>query len=289
MRTSPLPRALARPVLSGIVALALVPTAFAVPAAAATSAPSAAACTVTSADAVWGFKESFRAYLSGTIAQGQWEVAGGAGYETPNFSWTGGTGEYDPQTQTGAVAFPGGIRFTGHGGLLDTTVENPTLVFTGPGAAQVLFDVSGVSMEEALSGGTEAKALTQVPFIDVDLSAATIDSSGDALTITAAGAPTTITAEGYAAFSNYETGSAFDPISITVTADCAPVETEAPVTPAPAPTEAALIAPAPTADAGTGWVPWLIGGLVAAAAAVGGILFARRRRAGGGTDAGGAA
>src|SRR5690606_23738697 len=42
-------------------------------------------CTVTDAELVWGYKESFRSYISGSIAHGEWTVADGAAYETPNF------------------------------------------------------------------------------------------------------------------------------------------------------------------------------------------------------------
>jgi len=282
VRTSQLPRGLPRFALSGVLALA--PAMLALPAA---HAADPAACAVITADAVWGFKESFRSYVSGTIANGRWETTGAASYETPNFAWTGGTGWYDPQTGTGSIAFAGGIRFTGHGGLLDTTVQNPTLVLTGPRTAQVLLDVSGVSMEDALSGGTERDAVTQVPFIDVDLANATTDSSDAGITIAVSAAPTTITTEGFAVFGGYEAGSAFDPIALTVSAACPPAETAPPAPSAPVGAEAAATDAA--ADAGPGWIPGAVGGLLTVVVAVAGFAFTRRGRTGGGTGAGGAA
>ena len=290
MRTSQFRRVLARIALSGIL-LSLMPTVSATSALGSVSRAVAAAdqCTVTAADVVWGFKESFRSYISGTIAEGQWEVTGGAAYETPNFSWTGGSGSYDPATQTGSVAFTGAIHFTGHGGLLDTTVANPTLEFTGPGTAQVLLDISGISMEDALTGSAEIEAVTQVPLVDVVLSAAEIDSSGDAITITAADTPTSITADGFTAFGNYETGTPFDPLSLTVTATCPPDERSTPsATPAVADDaeETVTTDAVPAADTGNAWVPWVVAGFLAIAAAVGGLLLARRRTRGGTTHGG---
>ncbi|MCR2808218.1 MULTISPECIES: HtaA domain-containing protein [unclassified Microbacterium] len=283
MRTSPRPRVFGRLAQTGLSALLLAAAAVAVGPAAASEAatPTDDACEVSAAEVSWGFKESFRSYISGTIADGTWEVTGGAGYQTPNFTWTGGTGWYDPDTQTGSVAFPGGIRFTGHGGLLDTTFRDPTLEFTGPGAARVHLDVSGVSMEEALAGGTAADSVSQVPFIDVDLTTATIDASRDGVTIAAAAAPTAITPEGFAAFANYEAGSAFDPITITVTAVCASAQTQTP-SPGPptAPVDAAPAADSRPADASPGWISWAVAAFVAAGAAVGGVLLARRRGTG---------
>ncbi len=290
MRTFlPFSRVLSGVTLSALIAIPIAPAA----AAGVPMASPAASCTVTTADAVWGFKESFRSYISGTIANGGWEVDGGAAYETPNFTWTGGVGWYDLATQTGEVAFTGGIHFTGHDGLLDTTVQDPTLVFGGPGVAQVRLDISGVSMEDAMTGGGEAQTVEQVPLVDVDLATATIAAASDVVTVTVVAAPTSITAEGFAAFGNYESGTAFDPIALAVTATCSPSET-----PAPSPTGASETAvdstPSDSAVAATsaipGWVPWGVGGLLIASAVIGGVLLARRRRrAGGGQDSGGAA
>ncbi len=281
MRTfSPSRRALALTCFTGALALALVPAAAqaaSAPAMPAAAAP-ATACTVSAADVTWGFKESFRSYVSGSIAKGAWEVQDGASYETPNFSWTGGTGWFDAATQTGEVSFTGGIHFTGHNGLLDTTVQNPTLLLTGPGTAQVLIDISGVSMEDALAGSTEAATLTAVPLVNVDMAAASIEESDKTLTLSAAAAPTSITADGFAAFGNYETGTPFDPIALTVSAECPVAD------PQPSPTETVVLEAAEVSQAestGTNWV--LLAAIAAAAVAVfsaaAAVLATRRRRA----------
>lgn len=236
------------------------------------------ACTITSASLVWGFKESFRSYISGSIAKGQWETIDGASYETPVFTWNVATGEIAPDAASGAIAFTGGIHFSGHSGLLDSTVSNPTLVIDSAGHAQVLLDISGVSMENALAGVTTPDVLTQIAFVDVDLAAATTATTDGVLTLAVTDAPTAITQAGYDAFGNYETGSAFDPISIQLTADC-PVEAEpAPETPA-VDESADVDAAAPEADDAEGpalW-PFVAGGIALVVAAAAAVLLTRRR------------
>ena len=44
------------------------------------------------------------------------------------------------------IAFAGAIRFTGHGGILDTTVANPVIKWSG-GTGTLYLDVSGTTQE----------------------------------------------------------------------------------------------------------------------------------------------
>lgn len=205
---------------------------------AASASPSG--CTITDATVTWGFKESFRSYISGSIAKGAWEPFGGVGYETPAFTWSGGTGSYDPEAGAGAISFPGGIRFTGHGGLLDSTVQNAVLDLA-PASGRVVVDLAGVSMESALAGDDTVVTTPQVPLVTVDLAGLESTVAGDVLTLAATDAATAITEEGYAAFGNYETGTAFDPLSFTASGVCA--------TPTPTAEPAPVVEASPAADA----------------------------------------
>lgn len=179
-------------------------------------------CPVQDADLTWGFKESFRAYIDGSIANGEWTVSDGATYDTPEFGWADGEGVYDPQTHTGLVSFTGTIRFTGHDGLLDTTVANPQLRFVDENTAYLLLDVAGVTMEDAMAGNTGNPVVaTAVPFVKLDLAGGDLQVADDG-TVTATGIPSQITSEGYTAFPNYEAGTEFDPVSFTIpVTDCA--------------------------------------------------------------------
>ena len=178
-------------------------------------APTPSGCAVERAELAWGFKESFRAYIDGSIANGEWATADGASYATPTFSWREGTGEVERHDLIGEISFVGTVRFTGHGGILDTTIANPVVRFDAPGRATLLLDVSG----DTMSG--EPYSQTAVPFVELDLSGVGVLSrSGDVIIIDAA--PATLTAEGSAAFPNYEAGSEFDPVDVTFTvgSDC---------------------------------------------------------------------
>ncbi|WP_188511583.1 HtaA domain-containing protein [Conyzicola nivalis] len=236
--------------------------------AAAELATAVAGCVVDDATLTWGFKESFRAYISGSIANGEWTVADGATYAVPDFGWTAGTGGYDAESGEGQLAFAGSIAFTGHSGVLNTTVANPQIRFVDESSALLLLDVSGTTQDGAV---VDNKA---VEFAELDLTGV-LENEGGAVTITAA--PATLTDAGAAAFGTYPAGEALDPVTVafTTAADCAvPVE------------EAA--AAATTADVDTvsdenpidyGWVVWLIAALLVIAAAVVVVVRLRRRKA----------
>lgn len=223
-------------------------------------------CTVSDATLVWGFKESFRAYIDGSIANGEWTTDGDVGYATPVFTWAGGSGGAD---EDGAldVAFTGSVRFTGHGGVLDTTVANPRIVVDGERAV-LLLDVHGTTQDGA------AVEQSAVEFAELDLDAVTATGEGDTRTWT--DVPATLTAAGSAAFGTYPGGEALDPITLTVTAEgCAS---------APAPTASPEETGAPIDDVATssGWPLWatiLIVVLVLLAIAVLVAVLLRRRRA----------
>lgn len=228
MRPAPSARSVAIALLAIIAAVA--------PAApAAAGETDSADCTVTAATLTWGFKESFRSYISGSIARGAWETIDGATYTTPAFHWSAGTGTVAADGSGAAVSFPGGIRFTGHDGLLDTTVAHPTLELSTAGA-RLLLDVAGVSMENAMAGNATVDTATQTPFVTVDPAAIEYSRDGDVVTLSATDAATAMTEEGFAAFGSYPAGTAFDPLGFTVTAQCAPPTPNAQVAPSAAAT-----------------------------------------------------
>ena len=284
MRSSLLPRASLGALAAASILLGIAAPASAVSGPDLATVSSPPACDITDATITWGFKESFRSYISGSIAKGAWEPFGGVGYETPAFTWTGGTGSYDPATGAGSIAFPGGIRFTGHGGLLDSTVQNATLELA-PAAGRVLVDLAGVSMESALAGDDTVVTTPQVPLVTLDLAGLESTVSGDALTLAATDAATAITDEGYAAFGNYETGTAFDPLSFTASGVCAaatPTAEPSPVVDASPAADAAEVGDGESGSSGALPVALIaaIGG--ALVATVGGttaaIVAARRKR-----------
>jgi hypothetical protein len=222
------------------------------------------ACEVTDATLTWGFKEAFRSYISGTIANGEWTVAEGAAYETPNFIWGDGTGGYDPEAAEGELAFAGTVNFTGHGGILNTTVGNPRIEFVDADTARLYLDMSGTTQEG------EAVDQADVHFADIDLSAGTVEHAEGVSTITAA--PAELSDEGSAAIGTYEPGTELDPITVEFMTDaaCGSVEEAEAVD-----TE---VETAPVTDDGPGVLPWVIGGLVLLALIALVIMLVVRRR-----------
>jgi hypothetical protein len=176
----------------------------ATPAMANESEESVDACQVTSWSAQWGVKESFRSYLSGAIAQGEWTTAGGVSYDTPTFSIAGDSGWISPDGHTGELVADGSLRFYGHGGILDQTLSSPTLVIGEE--THLVFDVFG-DTREGVSVNQEAVDFVVVegrPVVDVATS-----------TWHLMDAPTILTEEGADAFGNYPAGTDFDPVSVT--------------------------------------------------------------------------
>ncbi|WBU37061.1 HtaA domain-containing protein [Homoserinibacter sp. YIM 151385] len=231
-------------------------------------------CAVGSAELVWGVKASFRSYISGSIAKGEWTTSGDVAYATPEFTWTGASGDLDAAAGSGLVAFDGAIRFTGHGGVLDTTVANPALELAGD-TAYLLLDVTGETQ------GGEAVAVKAVRFAELDLSEAVVADG----VYTVEDAPAALTTQGAEAFGTYEPGEELDPVdlSIQVDADCAAADTpDEPEAPAAAPADDAAAELAPAADQG-GIDGWLIAAIALAALIAAVVLVlairARGRRA----------
>lgn len=155
----------------------------------------------------WGFKESFRAYLDSSIANGSWDASDGAVYESPRFLFPGeGTATSDGRL---ALDFVGTVNFTGHDGILDTTIANPVLDL-GAETGTLLLDITGATMEG------DMVEETAVPFLEIDLAGQDLEERGGIVTIV--DAATRLTEEGSAAFPNYPVGEEFDPISVTVDA-----------------------------------------------------------------------
>lgn len=158
---------------------------------------------VTSAQAVWGVRESFRNYISGSIAKGGWELDG-VGYGGGQFQFTGASGAVDPQAQSGTILFPGSIRFTGHGGVLDTRLSNLEVQFSG-GAGSLVVDASSNSVDGDPQNYGRI-ALATLSFDDMQLNDSSVRATAAA----------TLTEVGAAAFGDfYPAGEALDPITFT--------------------------------------------------------------------------
>lgn len=167
-------------------------------------------CEVVNAEVQWGFKESFRSYISGTVALGTWSTEGDITYATPLFYFTGGEGSLAPDGSQGELAFEGALRFEGHGGILNTALENPRLVFLGDREAALYFDVTGDTMD-GLSVEKEGVDFVRISWPG---SAESIDEATGVWRVE--DAEVTLTALGSEAFGTYVAGELFDPMTIAV-------------------------------------------------------------------------
>lgn len=254
---------------------------FAVPAAAAPasaeeSSGDAASCDVSRAELAWGVKESFRSYISGSIANGEWTTENGAGYETPNFLWATDTGSVDADLGSGEIAFIGSVHFTGHGGALAMDIADPVIEFDGDDAYLLLnIGATDNADEEAPEGGEVRAAKLQLD--------GALDTQTDQLSITEA--TTLLTSAGANAFNgeygSYAAGDEMDPVSVSAALPGCnlgatsepPVENEEPAAEEPVAQEP-VVASAPFP-----WFPIIIGAvalLVIGVAA--GMLFAGRSK-----------
>ncbi|MBE7701661.1 HtaA domain-containing protein [Oerskovia sp. Sa1BUA8] len=165
----------------------------------------------------WGVKESFRSYITGHIAQGGAVASDGATVVDGLFGFgqvVGGT--WQPGSTTGSVDYDGKIAFSGHGGLLNLTLANPSVVVGKDGKGTLVVDVRSANLD-----GTTFDAL-DVPFASLVLGKATVLSDG---AVSYRDAAATLTAEGSQAFSDfYPAGESLDPVSFVMGAGAAPTD-----------------------------------------------------------------
>jgi hypothetical protein len=191
---------------AAIAASAIVPLVAMTPALASEGLPPEDACEVTAWTMTWGVKESFRAYLSGAIAQGEWQTDGDVSYSTPEFVVTGSAGWLGSDGTSGELWADGSIRFIGHGGILDQTLSSPAVDISEDNLT-LIFDVEG-DTQEGLSVRSDA-----VLFAEATVRSE-IDSEAGRWRVEQA--PTVLTPEGAEAFGTYPAGEQMDPVSIEV-------------------------------------------------------------------------
>lgn len=193
---------------AGALVAALVATQILAPASPSFSeAKSEAACSVGSWQMTWGFKESFRAYLSGAIAEGEWQTGGDISYATPNFIIAGSRGTVAADASSGQLSAEGSIRFLGHSGLLDQLLSHPVLLWEG-NSGVISLDVEGATQE-----GVEV-ATPQVEFVDLEWDSFEVNAATGV--ITASASEVSLRQEGAEAFGTYPEGEPFDPLEISI-------------------------------------------------------------------------
>ena len=222
--------------------------------------------TIKSANLGWGVRDSFRNYVRGGIANGSWEL-NGASYSSDAFSWSNGTGTF--KGGKGSISFSGSVRFTGHHGILDTTIANPRLEINGN---------SGTLYATMSSNDPSGKATNygEVALLKVDLSG--LQSSADAVSVN--GAATTLTAEGAKAFAGfYEAGKDMAPLSFSAAINGAKTTTKTVSETVYEGEGCDPVTGKPLASTGASGVEGtLVAGFIAVAAGAGTVVYTRRRK-----------
>ena len=222
--------------------------------------------TIKSANLGWGVRDSFRNYVRGGIANGSWEL-NGTSYSSDAFNWSNGTGTF--KGGKGSISFSGSVRFTGHHGILDTTIANPRLEINGNTGTLYATMNSNDSSGKATNYG-------EVALLKVDLSG--LQSSSDAVSVN--GAATTLTAEGAKAFAGfYEAGKDMAPLSFSAAINGAKTTTKTVSETVYEGEGCDPVTGKPLASTGASGVEGtLVAGFIAVAAGAGTVVYTRRRK-----------
>lgn len=222
--------------------------------------------TIKSANLGWGVRDSFRNYVRGGIANGSWEL-NGTSYSSDAFNWSNGTGTF--KGGKGSISFSGSVRFTGHHGILDTTIANPRLEINGN---------SGTLYATMNSNDPSGKATNygEVALLKVDLSG--LQSSSDAVSVN--GAATTLTAEGAKAFAGfYDAGKDMAPLSFSAAINGAKTTTKTVSETVYEGEGCDPVTGKPLASTGASGVEGtLVAGFIAVATGAGTVVYTRRRK-----------
>ena len=222
--------------------------------------------TIKSANLGWGVRDSFRNYVRGGIANGSWEL-NGTSYSSDAFNWSNGTGTF--KGGKGSISFSGSVRFTGHHGILETTIANPRLEINGN---------SGTLYATMNSNDPSGKATNygEVALLKVDLSG--LQSSADAVSVN--GAATTLTAEGAKAFAGfYDAGKDMAPLSFSAAINGAKTTTKTVSETVYEGEGCDPVTGKPLASTGASGVEGtLVAGFIAVAAGAGTVVYTRRRK-----------
>ena len=222
--------------------------------------------TIKSANLGWGVRDSFRNYVRGGIANGSWEL-NGTSYSSDAFNWSNGTGTF--KGGKGSISFSGSVRFTGHHGILDTTIANPRLEINGN---------SGTLYATINSNDPSGKATNygEVALLKVDLSG--LQSSAEAVSVN--GAATALTAEGAKAFAGfYDAGKDMAPLSFSAAVNSAKTTTKTVTETVYEGEGCDPVTGKPLASTGASGVEGtLVAGFIAVAAGAGTVVYTRRRK-----------
>lgn len=168
------------------------------------SQASAATLCVSDSEISWGIKESFRSYIKGSIANGEWTTSGNASDAGSTFVFSGSGQSIDKEAKTGTITTDGSVNFTGHKGILDLTITNP----------KIDFDTASGTLSATVNSNDKDGNPTEYGEVALgQLSISKLTISGDSFS---GNANVSLTDTGSKAFADfYEPGTELDPISFS--------------------------------------------------------------------------
>lgn len=164
----------------------------------------------------WGVRRTFREYVTGSIAKGEWRLSAGAQDGGALFRFPQGEGTYDKKKQTLDADFAGRVRFTGEHGLDLALSKVSVKVKDGKGTLLADVDSKGSTSNGSNSKGGKGVTLRKAPL--VTFAAKELKPQDGLVSLTEV--PSKLTADGAKAFGGmYKAGSEMDPLSLAVTLD----------------------------------------------------------------------
>ncbi|WP_371529498.1 HtaA domain-containing protein [Streptomyces sp. NBC_01283] len=160
----------------------------------------------------WGVRRTFREYVTGSIAKGEWKLSAGAQDGGALFRFPRGEGTYDEKKRTLDADFAGTVRFTGEHGLDLALSKVAVEVEDGKGTLFADVDSKGDSK------GDKGVALKKAPLITFAAGSGRLKPADGLVSLTEV--PSKLTADGAKAFGGmYKAGSTMDPLSLAVALD----------------------------------------------------------------------
>ena len=158
----------------------------------------------------WGVKDSFRNYITGSIAQGSVRATAPASQAADGtITFGGGSGSGDAEDAT--LGFSGAVAFTGHelagSPALRVTIADPSIVIED-GVGHLVANVTSRSLD-----GAEDVVHPRVRLARLDLSGVGVRDGR----LVGIDVPATLTADGVPAFADfYAAGEPLDPVTFSV-------------------------------------------------------------------------
>ncbi|MFA5606059.1 MAG: Ig-like domain repeat protein [Leucobacter sp.] len=172
----------------------------------------AAPATIDGGTLEWGFVGSWRNYVTGLIADGEFSAGAPATIagEAPDQAvlYVDGAGSVDVEAGSGTLTYAGSMVSYGHHGGLDQYLSNPQIALTSTSSATLSFEVTQTHYTAFPERAGEREVIANLTFEAGDLADGTVTASA---VMAAPGAVT----YGNGAFAAFAEGAPLDPVTFS--------------------------------------------------------------------------